>query len=57
MFDEVELWTGKARNTRELSEIKDVFGYYNIEKPFSLGNFFNLIRQYWDISMNFCGLI
>ena len=25
MFDEVELWTGKARNTRELSEIQDVF--------------------------------
>ena len=39
-FDEVELWTGKARNTRELSEIKDVFGYYNIEKSFLIMNFF-----------------
>jgi len=40
MFDEVELWTGKARNTRELSEIKDVFEYYNIEKSFLIRKFF-----------------
>ena len=40
LFDEVELWTGKARNTRELSEIKDVFGYYNIEKTFFIRKFF-----------------
>jgi glycosyltransferase involved in cell wall biosynthesis len=40
IFDEVELWTGKARNTKELSKIKDVFEYYNIEKSFSIRNFF-----------------
>ena len=40
IFDEVELWTGKARNTKELSKIKDVFEYYNIEKTFSIRNFF-----------------
>ena len=40
IFDEVELWTGKARNTKELSKIKDVFEYYNIETTFSIRNFF-----------------
>ena len=40
MFDEVELWTGKARNTRELSEIQDVFEYYNIGKSFLIRKFF-----------------
>jgi glycosyltransferase involved in cell wall biosynthesis len=39
-LDEVELWTGKARNTSELSGIKDVFGYYNIEKSFLIRKFF-----------------
>ena len=39
-FDEVELWTGKARNTKELGEIKDVFGYYNIRKTFFIRKFF-----------------
>jgi len=40
IFDEVELWTGKARNTKELSEIKDVFEYYNIGKTFTIRKFF-----------------
>ena len=40
IFDEVELWTGKANNTRELSEIKDVFRYYNIGKSFLIRKFF-----------------
>ena len=35
-FDEVELWTGKARNTPELQDIKDIFGFYNIKKTFSI---------------------
>ena len=39
-FDEVELWTGKARNTKELSEIKDIFGYYNLKKSFLIRKFF-----------------
>jgi hypothetical protein len=30
VFDEVELWTGRARNTKELDKVKDVFKYYNI---------------------------
>lgn len=40
LFDEVELWTGKAHNTRELSQIKDIFEYYNIEKTFLIRRFF-----------------
>ena len=40
IFDEVELWTGKARNTSDLSEIKDVFEYYNIKKIFHIRKFF-----------------
>ena len=36
----MELWTGRGRNTKELSEIKDVFGYYNIEKSFLIRKFF-----------------
>ena len=39
-FDEVELWTGKAHNTKELREIKDVFDYYNIGKTFLIRKFF-----------------
>ena len=34
VFDEVELWTGKARNTPELNEVKDIHGYYNVQKSF-----------------------
>ena len=40
LFDEVELWTGKARNTKALREIKDVFEYYNIGKTFLIRKFF-----------------
>lgn len=39
VFDEVELWTGKARNTPELNEVRDIYGYYNIQKSFSIRNF------------------
>jgi glycosyltransferase involved in cell wall biosynthesis len=39
-FDKVELWTGKARNTKELSEIKDVFKYYNVKETFYIKRFF-----------------
>ena len=38
-FDKVELWTGKARNTKELSEIKDVFKYYNVKETFYIKRF------------------
>ena len=34
IFDEVELWTGKARNTKELETINDVYGYYSIKETF-----------------------
>ena len=40
VFNEVELWTGKARNTKELDNIKDVFGYYNVKKTFIIRRFF-----------------
>jgi len=40
IFDEVELWTGKSRNTKELESIKDVYGFYNIKKTFKIRNFF-----------------
>ena len=39
-FDEVELWTGRGRNTKEMSEIKDVFEHYNIGKSFLIRKFF-----------------
>lgn len=40
-FDEVELWTGKTRNTAELEDIKDIYGYYNISKSF-------IIKTLWQ---------
>jgi len=40
IFDDVELWTGKARNTEELSKVDDVFDYYNIDKTFAIRYFF-----------------
>lgn len=40
VFDEVELWTGRARNTKEFSSIKNIFDYYNVEKTFSIKVFF-----------------
>ena len=39
-FDEVELWTGRGRNTKEMSEIKDVFEHYNIGESFLIRKFF-----------------
>ena len=35
-FDKVELWTGRCNNTKKLSDIKDIFGYYNLEKNFTI---------------------
>jgi len=46
VFDEVELWTGKARNTKELEKVKDVFKYYNIEKTFLIRNFFQFDSKF-----------
>ena len=40
VFDEVELWTGRSRNTKEFDRIEDIFGYYNINKTFSVRKFF-----------------
>jgi len=40
VFDEVELWTGKSRNTKELNAINDVYGYYNIQETFTIRKFF-----------------
>lgn len=40
IFDEVELWTGKSHNTKELESIKDVFGFYNIKETFKIRKFF-----------------
>ena len=42
VYDEVELWTGKSRNTKELEPIKDVYGFYNIEKTFVIKKFFQI---------------
>ena len=46
VFDEVELWTGKARNTKELDKVKDVFKYYNIEKIFFIRKFFQFDSKF-----------
>ena len=46
VFDEVELWTGKARNTKALEKVKDVFKYYNIEKTFLIRNFFQFDSKF-----------
>jgi glycosyltransferase involved in cell wall biosynthesis len=40
IFDEVEFWTGKSHNTKELESIKDVFGFYNIKETFKIRKFF-----------------
>ena len=40
VFDEVELWTGRARNIEEFNNIKNVFDYYNIKATFSIKRFF-----------------
>jgi glycosyltransferase involved in cell wall biosynthesis len=40
VFDDVELWTGKSRNTEELNRIKDVYKYYNIQETFAIRRFF-----------------
>ena len=39
-FNEVELWTGRARNTNELNAIKNIFEYYNVKKTFVIRKFF-----------------
>jgi len=46
VFDEVELWTGKARNTKELEKVKDVFKYYNVEKTFLIRKFFQFDSKF-----------
>ena len=39
LFDEVELWTGKGGKAKNLGEIKDIFGFYNIDKCFLIRKF------------------
>ena len=39
-FNKVELWVGRCNNTKKLSDIKDIFGYYNLEKNFTIRSFF-----------------
>ena len=46
VFDEVELWTGKARNTKEFLRIKNVYGYYNLEKTFTIRKFFQFDSRF-----------
>jgi len=46
VFNEVELWTGKARNTKELEKVKDVFKYYNVEKTFFIRKFFQFDSKF-----------
>ena len=40
VFDSVELWTGKARNTKELKNVEDIFAYYGLNKTFRIRCFF-----------------
>lgn len=39
-FDEVELWTGRARQTKELKKIKNIYEFYNIKNTFVIKFFF-----------------
>jgi len=41
-FEEVELWTGKAHNTKEMLQIDNIFEFYNIEQNFLIKTFFQL---------------
>ena len=41
-YDEVELWTGKSRNTKELESITDIYGFYNIKNSFLIKKFFQI---------------
>jgi glycosyltransferase involved in cell wall biosynthesis len=41
-FKEVELWTGKAHNTKEMVQIENIFKFYNINNNFSIKKFFQL---------------
>jgi len=36
VFKEVEMWVPLAHNTKELSEITDIYGYYSINKSFQI---------------------
>ena len=42
VFDDLELWTGKSHNTKELESIKDVYGFYNIKKTFLIRKLFQI---------------
>ena len=39
-FDEVELWTGRVRQTKELKKIKNIYEFYNIKNTFAIKFFF-----------------
>ena len=40
VYDDVELWTGKSRNTLALKSIKDIYGFYNIKNTFLIRRFY-----------------
>jgi len=42
IFKNVEMWVPKAHNTEELTKVKDVYKFYNIEKNFRIKFFFQL---------------
>jgi glycosyltransferase involved in cell wall biosynthesis len=42
VYDNVELWTGKSRNTKELDAVKDVYKFYNVKKTFEIKKFFQI---------------
>jgi glycosyltransferase involved in cell wall biosynthesis len=45
-FDVVELWTGKARNSKDFAEIENVYSYYNIPESFALKKFFQFDSKF-----------
>jgi glycosyltransferase involved in cell wall biosynthesis len=45
-FDVVELWTGKARNSKDFAEIENVYRYYNIPESFALKKFFQFDSKF-----------
>lgn len=48
VFDKVELWTGKTRNTSEFQGINDIYEYYSVEESF-------LIRNFWQFDSRILG--
>jgi len=46
VFENVEMWVPEARNTEELSNIKDIYSYYNVLENFKIKTFFQFDSKF-----------